>query len=466
MTTHRPRLTAFVLFLTAVASHLAASPAAERRPNILLILGDNLGKDWFGCYGSDEQATPIIDKLAGEGVRFEHCYTTALCSTTRVEMYSGRYGFRTGWHTHHDSGIYGGGGFDPEREVCFARLLKNAGYATCITGKWQINDLYLEPEVIGRHGFDEHLVWTGALTGEGTGEERWKQAPDNVRRLESRYWDPINRRNGKREELKDRFGPDEYLNYLVDFMERNRERPFLAYYSCPLTHIPVITTPTSPDGAASEVDQFAGMVKYLDGQIGKLVQELERLKLRDDTIIVFLTDNGTSRRVSGRQFGKLAVGGLGTLSENGLDVPLIVNCPARVPGGRVSAALTDCSDILPTLVELAGAKIPADLKIDGHSLAGEILNRSDRPAPREWIFTEYATTRVVRDRRFKLYSTGGLFDVEADPLEKNDLAASATPEIVAAKKHLEGVLASLPADAKLPFEFRSSSAFSLQKKQP
>src|SRR6187455_999509 len=124
--------TRVICLATIVAAFLFVDVAeAARRPNILLVLGDNLGKDWIGCYGSDEQATPNIDRLAADGLRFEHCYTTALCSTTRVEMYTGRYGFRTGWHTHHDSGIYGGGGLDPQRETCFARILKDAGYATC-----------------------------------------------------------------------------------------------------------------------------------------------------------------------------------------------------------------------------------------------------------------------------------------------------------------------------------------------
>jgi arylsulfatase A-like enzyme len=455
----------FTVVLVAILVPLAAS-AAERRPNILLILGDNLGKDWFGCYGADGNHTPNIDRLAAEGLRFEHCYATALCSTTRVELYTGRYGFRTGWHTHHDSGIYGGGGFDPEREVCFARVLKSAGYATCITGKWQINDLYVEPGVLARHGFEEHLVWTGALVGEGIADERWKKSLETGKReLESRYWDPVSFRNGRREVLADRFGPDEYVDYLVDFIERNRERPFLAFYSCPLTHIPVVPTPTSPSRDAAEIEQFAGMVRHFDGQVGRLVKELERLSLRDDTLVVLLTDNGTSKHVSGTVGGVRAVGGLGTMSENGIDVPLIVNCPQRVPGGRVSATLTDCSDLFPTLVDLTGSPMPQGVTIDGHSLALEFVGRSDGPKPRRWCFTQYSDVRVVRDQRYKLYSTGKLFDVEADPLERTDLFTSTDPAVVAARTTLQAVLDRLPPDEKLPFAFRSSSAFQIEKKK-
>src|SRR5688572_814100 len=125
--TSRYRVMSVVLCLVGWFGPSAAD-AAERPPNFLFILGDNLGKDWFGCYGSQEQCTPQIDKLAAGGVRFAHCYMTALCSTSRAALLTGRYGFRTGWHTHHDAAIYGGGGFDWQRETTFARVLKAAGY--------------------------------------------------------------------------------------------------------------------------------------------------------------------------------------------------------------------------------------------------------------------------------------------------------------------------------------------------
>ena len=156
---------------------------------------------------------------------------------------------------------------------------------------------------------------------------------------------------------------------------------------------------------------------------------------------------------------KQVVGGLGTLSENSLDVPLIVNCPARVAAGRVSKALVDCSDFFPTLLELAGVPMPAGLKIDGHSFAAQLARNAEPPPGREWIFAQYAGERVIRDPRFKLYSTGAFFDVEADPMEKNDLAASTDENIVAARTRLQQALKGLPADASLGFEFRSSSAF-------
>jgi arylsulfatase A-like enzyme len=454
--------------LLAFLGALCGQASAAQRPNLLVILADNLGKDWFGCYGADTGCTPNIDRLAAMGVRFRHHYVTPLCSTTHVQFLTGRYGFSTGWHTHHDAAFYGGGGLDWKRERTWARVLRDAGYATCIAGKWQLNDLYDQHDALKQHGFDEHLVWTGALVGEGLAEQRWKAsiAPGGKREIESRYWDPVIFKNGGHAVLTGKFGPDVYADYLVDFMARNREQPFVAFYACPFVHIPTVTTPLSPDANAPEREQFAGMVRYMDAQVGRLEKELERLGLRENTILIFMTDNGTPSKMNAAAGGQAVKGGLGTMSENGLDVPLIVNCPARVPPGRVSEVLTDCSDIFPTLLELAGAPVPKGLKIDGQSFAPEVLGKREGWRPRAWIFAQYAGARAVRDQRFKLYATGNLFDVEADPLEKNDLAASGDAAVSAARQRLQRVLDGLPADADIGFEFRSESAFSARKKQP
>ncbi|HWB01360.1 MAG TPA: sulfatase-like hydrolase/transferase [Pirellulales bacterium] len=453
----------FVVFAAscaAVAWVGSVEAASARRPNFLFVLADNLGKDWIGCYGADGGHTPQIDQLAASGVRFERCYTTAYCSTTRVELLTGRYGFRTGWTTHHDAAIYGGGGLDPQREKTFAHLLRSAGYATCITGKWQVNDLYAEPDALARHGFDEHLVWTGAMVGQGTADERYQASLSAGRALESRYWDPVVFRNGERMELRGKFGPDVYLEYLEEFMTRHRDESFLAYYATPLVHVPTVTTPLSPNAAAPEREQFVGMLSYLDQQIGRLVETLDRLGLRENTVLVFVTDNGSPARLGGSIAGVPVRGGLGTLVESGIDVPLIVNCPGRIPSGQVSKALVDCSDFLPTLLELAQVGLPHDIALDGRSFAR--LLTGGETAPRSWIFTEYAHERVVRDQRYKLFSSGKLYDLVDDPSEKMDLASSVVPEMIAVRNRLQAVLDGLPPDAKLPFEPRSQSAFKLR----
>lgn len=444
------------MFSLAVLAPTAV--AAERRPNFLVILCDNIGPDWFGSYGSDEKCTPNVDRLAAGGVRFEHFYMTPLCSTSRAEFYTGRYGFRTGWHTHHDAAIYGGGGFDWNREMTWARVLQSAGYATAIAGKWQINDLIEEKDALSRHGFDEHFVWTGNVIGEGNAEQRWLayRKAGEKHKLESRYWDPVVFENGKRQTKTGQFGPDLCVDFLVDFMQRRREQPFVAFYSNHLVHVPTVPTPASEKKTESEREQFAGMVRYLDGQVGRLEKELERLGFRDDTIIVFTSDNGSPARLAGTMHGQRAPGGLGTLTEGGLDVPMIVNCPARIAQGRVSAALIDASDVFPTLAELAGAKMPTDRIFDGRSFAGQLLPGVEAPPARTWIFSQYGDTRVIRDRRFKLFSTGALYDLQADPREKNNLATNADSETAAARTRLQAVLDQLPPNENLPFPPRNS----------
>jgi arylsulfatase A-like enzyme len=245
-------------------------------------------------------------------------------------------------------------------------------------------------------------------------------------------------------------------------MQRHRDQPFVAYYATPLVHIPTVTTPLSPNKDAPEREQFAGMVRYLDHQVGRLIAELERLSLRENTIVIFTTDNGSPTRLGGMVRGRQAPGGLGKLTEGGLDVPLIVNCPARVASGRVSQALVDCTDFLPTMLQLAGIALPPDRTIDGRSFAAQLSKDTNTPTGRDWIFSQYASTRVIRDQRFKLYSTGALYDVATDPLENTNLAASSDPAAITARTRLQNVLDQLPPDAHLPFSPRSSSAFQLQ----
>ncbi len=441
---------------------LPAAAAPPQRPNILFILLDNAGKDWFRCYGSQENVTPTIDRLASTGVKFRTCYVTPVCSTTRVMLLTGRYPFRTGWHTHHDPAIYGGGYFDWRREVCLARLIRRAGYRTCIVGKWQINDLFdpAQRDALHRHGFDEYCIFPEGRKGHPAHKKR--------------YWDPYILENGRRLDTRGRFGPDVFTDYLIDFFYRNRHRPFFAYYSAVLTHIPVVPTPANRSRRLSSREQFADMVRYADHCIARLVRALEQLGLRRRTILFITVDNGTDHGtdqndphpLGGRVHGRIAPEGIYSLGEYGINVPLIVNGPGLVPGYRESDVLVDATDFLPTLVELAGGKIPQGLQIDGQSFAAEVLGRRWPRPPRPWCLTQYYDTRVIRNQRFKLYSRGffahgEFYDLSQDPLEQHNLLgtpAMQDPEVQTQYRQLKEVLDGLPPNAKLPWEFRSISA--------
>ncbi|MBI5397206.1 MAG: sulfatase-like hydrolase/transferase [Verrucomicrobia bacterium] len=461
----------------ALGCQILAADTAPR-PNIVFILLDNCGQEWFGSYGSEERCTPRMDRLAREGLRFAHCYASPVCGPSRTMLLTGRYPFRTGFTLHHDAALYGGGGLDPKREIIWPRPLRDAGYATGIVGKWQINKLSEEPGVLRRHGFDEHVVWPGEV-------DRDKVAPADyekflaavradsvegtapfVRQIESRYWDPVLLRNGRRERLAGRFGPDVMQEAAFDFVRRHRERPFVLYYPMVLTHgrtftEPVVPTPLNMDPNRPHQAMYADMVRYADQLVGRFVESLDKLGLRDRTIVFVATDNGTEKSMVARRNGRKVTGGLYQLTEAGGDVVLFANCPKLLPGGR-TVALADFTDIYPTVCELAGVPPPKDFILDGRSHASVLRGEPGVKPVREWILNQYHTTRVVRDNRFKLYSTGEFYDASADPDEKTHLAASAEPPHAAARERLAAVLGSLPADSPPPFKLLSQSAFRLR----
>ncbi|MBI3852113.1 MAG: sulfatase-like hydrolase/transferase [Verrucomicrobia bacterium] len=467
----------FLLFFGFNLLH--AAPATK--PNVVFILLDNVGQEWFGCYGSEEHCTPNIDRLAQTGVRVEHCYTPPVCGPSRIVLLTGRYLLRSGFTLHHDAALYSGGGLDPKREFVFARSFRDAGYATGIAGKWQINNLYDEPDVLRQHGFEEHLVWPGSVDTNEVPPAEFAKFRDAIRResvdetlafnqhIESRYWNPVFIRNGKRETHPDKFGPDVTQAFALDFIRRHRSRPFLLYYPMLLTHgqtftKPVVPTPLNLNTNRPHQEMFADMLRYADKLVGDLVRALDELKLRDNTIVFVASDNGTEKEFTARRNGREVRGGLYTLTEAGSEVVLLANNPKLIPDGR-TLPLADFSDVYPTLCELVGIPLPKGVTLDGRSFARFLRGEPSAKPPRDWIFNQYHTNRVVRDARFKLYSDGRLFDANADPDEQRDLAGSAEPGAVEARQRLQRVLASLPPDAPPPFPLRSQSAFKIRAEQ-
>ena len=413
----------------AAEAKLPPTDEARRRPNVVLIMADDLGYECLGCNGGTSYRTPVLDGLAKAGMRFEHAYCTPLCSPTRNLILSGRYNFRNyrGWGT-----------LDP-KEKTFGHVLREAGYATCVSGKWQLCkfDQAGNADHPRRAGFDEFCVWT------------WHYQ----RKKPSRYWDPFIWQGGKlREDLKGKYGPDVHCDFVIDFIERNRSRAFLAYYPMNLVHGPFVRTPDSQAAAekakgkrkkrGGKGGHYADMVAYMDKCVGRVVAALDRLKLRENTLILFTGDNGTPRGITSEMSEVAVPGGKGKMTDAGTHVPLIANWPGTVPAGKVCADLIDFSDVLPTLAELAAAKLPAGVTIDGRSFLPQLRGR--KGTPRQWVFIQLSKQRAVRDRRWKLHGNGKLFDMQADPFEKAPVAAdSQSPEAAAARKRLQAVLEKL-----------------------
>ena len=413
----------------------ATAQAADVKPNIIFIMVDDMGRDWISSYGASHP-TPNVDRLAAQGIRFENCWCAPICTPTRMELLTGQYPFRTGWVRHHDVPRWGGKGFDWEKFTSFARVVKKAGYTTAIGGKWQINDFRKQPGALKLHGFDEHCVWTGWETG---------NAPPSSKR----YWDGYIMTNGKREVHK--HGSEAVNDFLIDFIRRNKKRPFLAYYPMMLVHGPFLPTPLNRDKAPEgKTALYAGMVTYMDHLVGKLVDAVDELGIADRTIIMFTGDNGSS--ASGTLNGKPYPKGKGRTNDWGVHMPFLVRAPMFSKGGEVSDDLIDFTDMLPTFADLAGAELPAGVKLDGRSFVSSLRGDRSAKGKREWIFAQIEDRRTIRDKHYKLDSSGSFWNISKDLLERKDLRESKEPDVVEARERLGKVLASLPQNAGGPFE--------------
>lgn len=347
--------------------------AAGGRPNVLLIMADDLGLECLGCYGGTSYRTPHLDALAAGGLRFTNCFSTPKCSPSRVTLLTGRYTFRTTneW------------GFIPPGERTFGHCLQEAGYDTALAGKWQLGRIVDDPGMIPRFGFADYCAWG------------WHEGP--------RYWRPCIWEDGQlRGDVKERYGPEVFTEFLAEFMTRRRDKPFLAYYPMVLTHFPKGDEPKGPTGGW---ETFEEMVEEMDRRVGRLIEALEEAGLRESTLVLFTADNGSPTGVQSKRGGQVIRGGKAKLTDNGTRVPLLANMPGRVPVG-VHDDLIDFTDFLPTLVEVGEADLP-DVELDGRSFATRLWGGPGRP--RSWVYTEWEGKRWVRDKNWKLYGDGRLF---------------------------------------------------------
>ncbi len=402
----------FVMLLTLLAQSHAATAA---KPNIIFILADDLGIGNVSCYGADNYKTPNIDKLAGTGIRFTNGYTAALCGPSRALIMSGRYAFRNGSSNQDACGRLN------TSEIVVPKLFKSAGYVSSSIGKWgQL------PGGPGDHGFDDYLRFNGSGI----------------------YWNPEPTKaisyqvSGVDKKLDNKeYMPDLLHEHLTGFMKKHQKDPFFIYYS--MSHVHGEIQPT-PDSAKDSQDHYADNVTYMDKLVGKLVAELEHLKLRDNTLVIFMGDNGTAKGKSKNSTinGRELSGVKGSMLECGGLVPLIANWPGRTPVGKVCNDLIDSTDFLPTFAELAGVKLPEKTIFDGYSMAPQLQGKTGKS--REWIYNQLASMWYVREAGWKLNQAGELYDTRNAPFEeKLVVAATRDDSAIAARKRLAAALAEL-----------------------
>ena len=420
--------------------------AATAKPNIVLIIADDLGWRDLSSFGSGYYRTPNIDRLASEGMKFTHAYANPNCAPTRAALLSGRYSPRTGIYTVGS----GARGLDKFRkmiaapnetnlkpsEVTFGEALKAAGYATAHMGKWHMGTGEYSPE---NQGFDVNIG------GNASGSPR------------GGYFSPFNNPQlpdgPEGQNLTDRMGLE-----ASRFITANQDKPFFLYFAPYAVHTPIQPRPDllekwkpRPTWGGQKNPSYAAMIETLDNAVGRILDALDDLRLAGNTVVFFYSDNGG---VGGYQRAGVVQreitdnaplrGGKGMLYEGGVRVPLMVRYPGIVSPGAESEAPIMCVDFYPTLLEIAGAQGDPAHKLDGTSFwpiaAGDTSAAANRP-PIYWHFPGYLQGQqdigawrttpagAIRAGAFKLlefFETGALelYNVSADMGEEHDLSAA------------------------------------------
>jgi arylsulfatase A len=398
-----------------------------------LILADDIGYECYGAYGGTSYQTPVLDRIAAAGVRFDHAYSNPLCTPSRVKIMTGLSNVRnyTSFSTLKKS----------ERTI--GHMMKEGGYRTAIAGKWQLYGAEHYPDSIRAKGslpqdmgFDRHCLW-------------------QVDQLGSRYWGPTITIDGELEEFpEDVYGPDVYCQFLLDRMEEYREEPFFLYYPMALVHSPFLPTPDSANRTSKNRQQyFADMVAYMDKIIGRIVDKTEELGIAERTLVLVTGDNGTHSSLKSNMGDKVVVGGKGKPTDAGTHVALFGYQPGTVPAGKVVGDLVEFSDFAPTIA--AATDVTPLVPTDGRSFLPQLLGEPG--IPRDTIFVYYwprpeqgQPLRFVRDRRWKLYGTGELYDVRNDVLEKQPIE---TPASESVRRRLQAAMDRMPAAGQMLFDF-------------
>lgn len=430
-----------ITFITGILILLHAVSCSQHkdsdgRINFLVIMADDVSPELYGCYGNTEAATPFLDNLAGTGVMFTTCWAAPICSPSRAMVLTGRYAHRTGWY-HNALRIPGeGGSTDFKKEhLTFARLLRDMGYATALSGKWQLPGRPDDPD----SGFDDYCIWE-------PGENNLPEGSEFNGLLEAegklgRYWHPSLVSNGELLETKpDDFGPDICTDFLIRFMEKNRDNPFLAYYPMILPHGTVqgrTTTPLSGIAGDQANGTYREGVDYTDILLGRLLKALEENGLKENTLVIFTSDN--------------AMPGKNCATNSGSRVPMVICCPGTVQKRGVSDELVSLSDILLTLVDFAGGDLPEGYQVDGISLKPYLTGETD--AHREFLVNYLGTARLVRTRDWLLEAVdevyglpeGRLYDCRDGINDGKEVTGSQEADALRALEDLNHILTSYPA---------------------
>ncbi|WP_114749873.1 arylsulfatase [Pleomorphovibrio marinus] len=442
---------------------------AQSPPNVILIITDDQGYGDLGYHGNPHIHTPVLDQLARESIRLDQFYVSPVCAPTRSSLMTGRYSLRTGVRD-----TYNGGAIMAPEEVTIAEMLKDAGYRTGIFGKWHLGDNY--PSRPQDQGFDESLIHLAGGMGQPGDFTTYFQ-------MDSSYFDPVLWRNGEQQAYKG-YCSDIFTDEAMEFMANSSDHPFFLYLSFNAPHTPLQVPeeyyekykdidPSSgfegdkrPFAEMSEKDKedarkVYGMVTNIDDNVGRLLKHLEELELTENTVVIFMTDNGPQQvRYNAGMRGRKS-----HVFRGGVRVPFFIKWPANLKeNGEVETALAHI-DVLPTLADICQAQLPDDRKIDGKSffplLKGkQALGFEDRPLFFYWTrrFPELYNNIALQKGAYKLVGRTSynadmedfeLYNVREDEFELSNIVQGHLSLAKEMKEELDGMLKELIASPHL-----------------
>ena len=425
------------LLIVFIVFNSCISPIENKKPNVIIIMTDDQGFGDLGINKNPNIITPNIDQFASESVQFDNFFVSPVCAPTRASLMTGRYSLRTGVRD-----TYNGGAIMSNTETTIAEILKEADYSTGIFGKWHLGDNY--PFRPSEQGFDESIIHLAGGIG---------QVGDftNYYKGNTSYFDPILWKNNKKNQY-DGYCSDIFAENAVKFIEKNKNKPFFCYLSFNAPHTPlqvpkkyynmykdldpeVSFKDESLASKMSEKDKedarrIYGMVTNIDDNVGKVLNKLTELGIEEETIIIFMTDNGPQQF----RYNSNMKGLKGTVYNGGTRVPFYIKYAEKFKNSKVISRMSAHIDILPTILELCNLKIPSDRKIDGQSLVPLINSKpfNDRHLFSYWTrrFPEKYINMSIQNDNYKLVGNNDyngkikdfeLYDLIADPLESKNV---------------------------------------------
>ena len=441
------------ILIVFVVFNSCYNPIENKTPNVIIIMTDDQGFGDLGINQNPNIITPNIDKFANKSIQFNNFFVSPVCAPTRSSLMTGRYSLRTGVRD-----TYNGGAIMSNNETTIAEILREANYATGIFGKWHLGDNY--PFRPSEQGFDESLIHLAGGIG---------QVGDftNYFKGDTSYFDPILWKNNKQNQYEG-YCSDIFAENAIEFIEKNKNNSFFCYLSFNAPHTPLqvpekyynMYKDLDPElGFNDDLSDFRmnekdkedarkiyGMVTNIDDNIGKVINKLKELKIEEETIIIFMTDNGPQQI----RYNSSMKGRKGTVYNGGIRVPFYIQYSEKFKESKVINKMSAHIDVLPTILELCNLNVPNDRKIDGQSLVPFINSKStnDRFLFSYWTrrFPEKYINMSIQNDNYKLVGNNDfdskieefeLYDLVEDPNENNNIISQNIETAISFKKEMD-----------------------------